>query len=206
MSRSFRTEKESVTARRRGNTLPRVVERAPAPGDIHPLTARAIRGLFDGIPAEYLHGLTRIELRARCTAEVGQPFGCYQRREKVVVLYSVPPTIWEFPGLRADFRRSLAACYAIISKEEGCVRVAWPDQSLISLWYYSNVFTHELGHHYVEQYRHKNGEVGGRLFNEFVAEMHARRFTEQLFKRQRIATKKANKLINLRLVRPTAKT
>jgi len=186
MSRSFHTEKESVTARRRGNMLPRVVVRAPARGDIHPLTARAIRGLFEHIPAEYLHGLTRIELRAR-NAKVGQPFGCYQRREKVVILYSVPPTIWEFPGLRADFRRSLQACYAVISKEEGRVRVTWPDESLISLWYYSDVFTHELGHHYVEQYRHKNGRVGGRLFREFVAEMHARRFTEQLFKRRRTA-------------------
>ena len=191
MSRSLRTQKESVAARRRVSTLPRVTERAPARGDIHPLTARAVRGLFERVPVEYLHGLARVELRARQTAEVGQPFGCYRRGEKVVILYSVPPTIWEFSGLRADFRRSLESCYAVISQHEDRVRVTWPDDSLISLWYYAHVFTHELGHHYVEQYRHKNGRVGGRLFNEFIAEMHARRFTEQLFKRRRAATQKA---------------
>jgi hypothetical protein len=180
-----------VIAKRRGGTLPRIVERAPAAGDIHPLTARALRGLFERIPAEYLYGLARIELRARRTAAVGQPFGCYRRDEKVLILYSVPPRVWRFPSVRSDFCRSLEACYGAFTQREGHIEIIWPDDAFISLWYYAHVFTHELGHHYVEQYRHKNGRVGGRLFNEFIAEMHARRFTEQLFKRRRSATKKA---------------
>jgi hypothetical protein len=46
MSRSYRTQKESVIAARRarrapdgGVKLPRIVEREPAPGDVHPLVA-----------------------------------------------------------------------------------------------------------------------------------------------------------------------
>ena len=191
MSRSYRRQKESVTARTRSAVAPRVVERAPAAGDIHPLTSRALRGLFERIPGEYLHGLSRIELRARRTTEIGQPFGCYRRGEKVIILYSVPPVVWAFFSLRADFRRSLEACYAVVARHEEGVRVTWPDDAFISLWYYCHVFTHELGHHYVEQYRHKNGRIGGRPFNEVVAEMHARRFTEQLFKRRKAATRKA---------------
>lgn len=193
MSRSYRTQKESVIARRRTATdaVPRVVERGPAAGDIHPLQSRAVRGLFERIPAEYLYGLTRVELRPRRTKAIGRPFGCYWRDEKAIILYSVPPVVWQFRSLSADFRHSLAACHAAITRRDDHVFVTWPDDALISLWYYAHVFTHELGHHYVEQYRAKNGRVGGKLFGEFVAEMHARRFTAQLFKRRRTATQKA---------------
>ena len=193
MSRSYRTQKESIIARRRVTMLPRVIERPPAFGDIHPLAGRTVRCLFRRIPLEYLYGLARIELRPRQTAAVGQPFGCYLRDEKIVILYSVPPSVWQFPGrLPADYRRSFEARSATISQHGDHVRVTWPDEGgFMRLWYYAYVFTHELGHHYVEQYRAKNGRVGGRLFNKIVAEMHARRFTAQLFKRPRAATQKA---------------
>jgi hypothetical protein len=185
MSQSYRTQKEAVIARRRvpeGASL-RIIAREPAPGDIHPLRQRAIRGLLERIPLEYVYGLSRIELRPRRTKTIGNPFGYYWRDEKAIILYSVPPVAWHFRSLRANFRRSLIACHAAITPEENGVCVTWPDDALISLWFYAHVFTHELGHHYVEQYRAKNGRVGGRFFQEFVAEMHARRFTNALFKR-----------------------
>jgi hypothetical protein len=165
--------------------LPRIIARKPAPGDIHPLRKRAIGGLFARIPPEYLYGLSRVELRARQTKAIGKPFGCYRRDEKVIILYSVPPVIWHFPSLLADFRRSLTACYAVVASDEEGIRVTWPEDALISLWYYAHVLTHELGHHYVEQYRVKSGRLGGTLFAEFVAEMHARRLTADFFRAHR---------------------
>jgi hypothetical protein len=53
MSRSFRTQKESVIAARRikkdqqGDIiLPRIIERKPAFGDIHPISKTAIKRIF----------------------------------------------------------------------------------------------------------------------------------------------------------------
>jgi hypothetical protein len=193
MSRSYRTQKEGVIAKRRvpQNAGVRVIEREPGPGDIHPLPKRTIRGWLQQIPFKYVYGLSRVELRPRRTKGVGKPFGCYWPDEKAIILYSVPPLVWRFPSIRADFRRSLLACHVTITQEMDGVQVVWSDSILISLWYYAHVFTHELGHHYVEQYRTKNGRVGGRVFSEFVAEMHARRFTADFFKRRRAATRKA---------------
>lgn len=92
MSRSFRSQKESVIAERaierdgEGRPLlPRIVERAPAPGDIHPVSKRVLRRLLSGLPVEYLHGLSRIELRARELPLIGQPFGSYWVGERAIV-------------------------------------------------------------------------------------------------------------------------
>ena len=157
MSRSYRTQKEAVIAKRRvpGRVGLRVIERQPASGDIHPLPKRTIRGLLQQIPLEYVYGLSRVELRPRQTKAIGKPFGCYLPDEKAIILYSVPPLVWHFPSMRADFRRSLIACHVTITQEADSVRVVWPESVLISLWYYAHVFTHELGHHYVEQYPHE---------------------------------------------------
>lgn len=77
MSRSYRTLKESMLAKRRliknknGEIiLPRVIERRPASGDVHPLSKTAIRGILKKLPLEYVYGLKHIELRAR-NSEVG---------------------------------------------------------------------------------------------------------------------------------------
>src|SRR5438552_12590494 len=83
MSRSYRTQKESIIARRRVTMLPRVIERPPAFGDIHPLAGRTVRCLFRRIPLEYLYGLARIELRPRQTAAVGQPLAATYATRKL---------------------------------------------------------------------------------------------------------------------------
>lgn len=98
MSRSFRTEKESVAAARRiertedgGVILPRIVERRPKPGDSHPLPKRALQALLQKIPVEYLYGLKRIELRARWD---GMEFlACYVPQQREIRLYSLPMTM-----------------------------------------------------------------------------------------------------------------
>jgi len=62
MSRSFRTQKEAIIARRHivrvGNGapfVPRIIERAPAPGDIHPVPKRNMRFFLERVPVEYLY-------------------------------------------------------------------------------------------------------------------------------------------------------
>lgn len=51
----------------------------------------------------------------------------------------------------------------------------------MSVWFYCEVFAHELGHHFRNQYRYKRkrAEI---IKEELVADLHARRFKESLFK------------------------
>ena len=170
MSRSYRTQKESVMAGRRAQrdregsiVFPRIVEREPASGDIHPLSKRTIAQQLKNLPVEYLYGLSRIELRARQGSEIGRPFGSYWNDERAIILYSLP-TVWRLQGISKEFAKSLARFYADFKFEEEVVMVSWPNEAVMGLWFYCDVFAHELGHHFVEQYQNKNGRVQGRRF------------------------------------------
>lgn len=191
MSDSYRTEKESIAAARRikrnsnGQIVyPRVVVKPPTLGDAHPLTRRDLSKLFQEIPLEYLYGLNRIELRGRLNNEIGRPFGQYSPTEKVITLFSLPYE-WRFQSLKQGFRSSLLRFYPQIVDEDDSVIVRWPKPEIMSLWFYLDVFTHELGHHYRVQYRHKNGGLGRYKDEELVAELHAERFTNKLFEKAR---------------------
>jgi hypothetical protein len=189
MSDSYRTQKESVLAARRikrnsqGEPIyPRIIVKPPSKGDVHPLTKQTLNRLLRQIPIEYVYGLRRIELQGRLNTGIGHPFGLYLPDEKVVRLFSLP-TEWRLKKLGKSFRSSLLKFYAEISEEDESVIVNWPDQNVMTLWYYCDVFTHELGHHFRCQYRHKNGGLGSRIHEEFVAELHAKRFTDALFRK-----------------------
>jgi len=201
MSRSYRTLRESVIAVRRAErgadgsvVLPRVVEREPAPGDIHPLSKGTVMRVLEKLPVEYLYGLSRIELRPRQGSEIGCPYGCYWRDEGAIILYSLP-TVWRLRGISKDLVRSLTRFYADFKFEEEAILVSWRDEAVMGLWFYCDVFTHELGHHFVEQYQNKNGRVQGRCFEEFVADLQARRFTEEVFARIKSKRTLANKTV-----------
>ncbi|HVF10993.1 MAG TPA: hypothetical protein VNA16_09340 [Abditibacteriaceae bacterium] len=188
MSQSERTQKEGDIARRRirltasGQIVyPRIIVKPPRPGDVHPLTRQDLRSLFKRIPLKYLYGLRRIELRSRGNDEIGHPYGSYRPGEKVIVLYSLPYE-WRFPGYNAgnvysSFRRFCAE----ITEDDDSVIVRWPDPKKLSYWFYSDVFAHELGHHFRWQYRHKNGRFGRLRDEELVAELHAERLTKARF-------------------------
>ena len=164
--------------------FPRIIERRPRRGDMHPLNGRAVRAILRQIPLEYLYGLSRIELRAR-TSDVGVPFGQYRRDEKAIILYSLP-SLWIFPSLNPTMRHSLSRFYAKIEPTpEGLVCVTWPKDCLMSLWFYCEVMAHELGHHYRWQYRHRNGRKGSRVDEEIVADLHAKRLTDQILQKGR---------------------
>jgi hypothetical protein len=176
-----------VTADRRiqrtadGNpVLPRIIERAPAPGDSHPLPKRVLRRLLQRVPVEFIYGLSRIELRPRQLPLIGAPFGSYWVGERAIVLYSLPP-VFHCRSLSADFRRSLNRFHADIQSGANGFTVSWREPAVMSLWFYSFVFTHELGHHFVEQYKSKNSRIRSRNAEELVADLHAKRFTDELF-------------------------
>lgn len=160
--------------------LPHVLSRAPARGDVHPLGKSVLSHLLGKLPVEYLYGLSRVELRARQGDEVGSPFAIYWKDERAIILYSLP-MVWRFRSISRDFARSLLKFYADIQFEEESVVVSWRDESVMALWFYCDVFTHELGHHFVRQYRGKNSGIRSRRHEELVAELHARRFTDELF-------------------------
>ena len=187
MSRSYRSQKESVTAERRierkadgSPELPRIIERAPGPGDVHPLPKRVLRRVLQCMPVEYLYGLSRIELRAREKPFIGEPFGCYWVGEKAIVLYSLPPVFY-YRSLEIEFRRSLKRSRAMIESIAYGFKISWPEPEMMSRWFYSYVFTHELGHHFVEQYKTRNSRIRSRNAEEWVADLHAKRLTDELF-------------------------
>jgi len=187
MSNSYRTQKESIAAERlierdeAGKPrLPRVIERAATPGDTHPIPKRVLRRVLTEIPIEYVYGLSRIEMRARQEPGIGRPFGCYVHSERAIILYSLPP-VWHFDRLADDFRQSLERFHARIVPSSPGFIIMWPEPGLLALWFYSYVFTHELGHHFAEQYKAKNGVMPSRSVSERSADLHARRLTDLLF-------------------------
>lgn len=190
MSRSYRTQKESLIAERRitrfedgSILLPSILERSPKDGDIQPLSKQDLLYVLPKIPIEYIYGLDRIELRAREKDFVGRPFGLYRRDEKVIILYSLPK-IWRLRSGSMKFAKTLKKFYADLTFDDSCLILSWREPVLITLWYYYYVFTHELGHHFVEQYRHKNGRLLGRRHNELIANLIAERFINDFFNKK----------------------
>jgi hypothetical protein len=135
--------------------------------------------MFDLIPLQYLYGLRRIELRPRQSNRIGKPFAFYSVGDKSIILYSLP-IVWRLDSIPARFQRVLEAYDAIVEKSADSVIVRWPDQAKMSIWYWTDVLMHELGHHFMHQYRHKNGTVNIAEAREFIADLHARRFMTAL--------------------------
>jgi hypothetical protein len=193
MSKSYRTQKPSAAAARRMRieedgavALPRIIERLPRRGDVHALPADVLRGaLRVDVPIEYLHGLRRIELRAR-TGEVGEPFGCYLPDEKVIILYSIPTSwTWHHTSAAPSIVRRMKRFYAQVKRSESEVSVSWPASQVLGIWFFLEVLGHELGHHFRNQYRGRRSAPRLRIHEELVAELHANRFETALKRRVR---------------------
>lgn len=205
MSRSYRTQKEATIANKRmprdrsGSIVyPRVVERKPSPGDIHPVSKPVLSRLFcDMIPLEYVYGLKRVELRPRRNNQIGYPFGEYQWDEPVIRLYSLPLE-WSFKGFDKQLLDSVVSCNGIVrlaDSGEDLIHVKWPGEACLGLWFYSYVITHELGHHFNERYKTKNSRSKAGKYEELVADLHAKRLTEALHKEllRRVREREANR-------------
>ena len=161
---------------------PRVIERRPRHGDIHPVPKDLLEALLVIVPPEYVHGLRCIELRAR-QGPVGYPYASYRRSEKVVVVYSVP-TEWEHRSIPEYEQRSMRRHGARLENRGDAWVVRWDDPEGLAFWFAFIVIFHELGHHFAEQYRRRKGAVHGRAYEEADAYARARRiyrgFTQRL--------------------------
>ena len=186
MARSYRTEKPSVLAiyripRDRDNRFvyPRVIARRPSPGDVHPLSKQSLSGILRQTPIEYLYGLKRIELRPRRNNKIGEPFGCYLPNEKTIWLYSLPP-IWRMKEIPPGLRHNVKSFGAAVVNVNDSVEVRWleSESAYVDVWFLT-IFMHELGHHFVEQYRNQRGRIGGRRHEELVADLRSVRLFNQ---------------------------
>jgi hypothetical protein len=188
MARSFHTDPPGIQAYREAiqhknvrTLLPRMIERRPRPGDVTPIGKSVARNLLLATKPKYFVGIKAIEFLPRI-GEVGFPFGCYYSRDQRVVLYSLPLE-WPPMKLNESWRDGLNSWGAEIEKaDEGHWIASWPSRRILSIWFYSIVFNHELGHHYHWQYRQRNAnpEYVTRRGREIFANMHRRRLLYDL--------------------------
>jgi hypothetical protein len=190
MSQSYRDQKPRYLAARRfgiglndDKPLPRIIERKSRKGDIHPLNARLLRGALRlDVPLDYLYGLSRIELRARMGNEIGVPFGCYLTDEKAIILYSLPLS-WCWQTAPPSLLNSMSNLGAEIISSESKISVSWSDKESLAVWLFIEVVGHELGHHFKNQYKSRQGALGSVNHEEWVADLHARRFAKRMWQR-----------------------
>jgi hypothetical protein len=181
MSNSFRTQREDVVALRdAAEQHLRIIERRPFPGDLHPISKSELESVLAVIPPEMLHGLRSVELRPR-NHEVGNPFAQYRSKAKSIILYSVPHS-WEFDAFYPSLAREVGDAGAEVTREGKRMRVAWPDEDSLRLWYFFDVFGHELGHHFDYQFKHKNGRSPDRSVAERFAELNSAKLREHVAK------------------------
>jgi len=174
MSRSYRTDPTNVIARRRAplsSDRCRIIERRPAHGDIHPVTAKQLQRITRGIYGRYFYGLSSIELLPRLGSSIGEPYGEYLNDEKIIRLYSVPFPEWHFRGqINAYFYEAHGA--SILSSQDSCV-LRWPRLVDLAYFIYREVFLHELGHHFHNRYRTKRPHPKTPAAKESSADRHA---------------------------------
>jgi hypothetical protein len=161
--------------------LPRIVNRKPRTGDVHPLTRDQIRYYLLLVPPAYIYGLEAVELRPRKDA-VGCPYGLYSEGEKRIWLYSCPAREWRFseeiwPGHKAVL--SYGAKMVTSQNAGKDVVVEWNDPVDIELLFV-DALLHELGHHYVNQYKSSRGRPATRSRNEAVANLHVEKLWQHI--------------------------
>ena len=188
MSRSYRTRPRSVIADERmprdgdGNIIfPRIVTRRPKTGDIHPLDKRAIAVAYKRLPLEYFYGLKEIVLMPR-NGEVGQPFGKYSPHSKQIVLYSVPASNWVLESAPKSYLDHLKNNHASVSLEGCKAIIEWETPFLFI--FFLNVLFHELGHHYIYQYKCKQKPPMDVYLNEWHADLQVSRIHKHTFRKR----------------------
>jgi hypothetical protein len=164
-----------IQRNREGKVIfPRLVERRPRPGDLHPLPKKLLDVLLRYQQIDYLNGLKRIELRPRTSEQVGKPFGFYLRSERLIVLYSMPAT-WTIPAGAVGLFEVVAWFGASVTPADGNCIIEWCSLTDLAQFMYCWVFQHELGHHHDWEYRRKRSLPKTRKSMETSADLHAGR-------------------------------
>lgn len=188
MSKSGRTDPPAVVASRRMDTnedgepkLPRIIERRPFSGDVHPVPKQVLESLLLKVPPQYWYGLTAIEFRAR-NGPIGEPFALYHPNDQRIWLYSLPLE-WRLTHVAEWVRDSLDEYGAEVSEADEGFQVSWPDPAwpMMSLWFFHRVFLHELGHHFNYQYKARRTPIKGLAYEEANATLHGFRIERSLF-------------------------
>ena len=179
MSDSFHTRPPRQTAkarfaRDRNDQLiaPRIIERKPYPGDIHPITKRYILAFIRHLPIEYTYGLSSIELLPR-KAAIGEPYGLYMNDESRIILYSLPWPIWCFNTLLPHIEDWYYGHSAETTRLPDIVEVHWKQRIDIAFFMFAEVFLHELGHHHQNRFRRKIRYPSNRSSCEQSVDRHA---------------------------------
>lgn len=171
MSRSTRTPRAATP------TFPRVVARKPRRGDVHALSPTQIRAFLRALPGEQLHGLVRIELRARVD-DVGDPFALYRREERDILVYSLPPGEWWMTSIDPACALELRRAGATIVRHRHGVSIHFSDGGMDE--FMRDVLAHEIGHHIRNQTVARYPRVARTADEEAVADLHARRTRARL--------------------------
>ncbi len=81
-------------------------------------------------------------------------------------------------------QRSVAQFGATVSKVDDHVEINWlvSENARLDQWFCAEVLTHELGHHFVEQYKTKRGGNRKSIHHEIVADIHSQRLCDGLLK------------------------
>jgi hypothetical protein len=164
--------------------LPRILQRKPRPGDIHPLKPGTLHDCLRIVPPAYVYGLKAVELSPR-RGDVGAPYGVYLRGEKRIRLYSCPPRFWRFSSAAWPQHEGVLSRGARLvgsDEDKATVLVEWLDRDNLEM-VYIHVLFHELGHHYVNQYRSSRGRPKTRKTNEIVADLHDDKISIHLMRR-----------------------
>jgi hypothetical protein len=191
MARSYRSMQPEALATRTveragGRFLPRIVEREPRLGDVHPLPSGVLRRFLGWVPLAYLHSLRRIELRPRVSERVGRPFGLYDPSERMIILYSLPLS-WTWPGFKRSslLLRGMRAIGAAISVEASTVTVTWPSPERLGAWFWREILVHELSHHYRQAFRGRRGKHGSGA-EEIMATVYGDRLVRDIRRQMRM--------------------
>jgi hypothetical protein len=147
------TPSHGVSTHKGAPAIPRIVEHEPRPGDIHPVTRSMLLRLLAGMGPHLLKGVSRIELRARVSPDVGNPHGTYSPRDEMIRLFSVPFPDWPCELEVLSPRSRWARFGATLIFRDGQPFIHWTRVEDLARYYFVVVFAHELGHHYV--YRHR---------------------------------------------------
>jgi hypothetical protein len=189
MSDSYRTRPRGIIARERmprdrnGRVIyPRIIIRKPRPGDIHPLNRKLITFAYKKLPLEYFYGLKEIELRARTDA-VSKPFAKYSIYAKKIIMYSVPKEQWYIEDAPRPLIAALRRYSAKVRKFEDGIIVEWEEDFLLFMFYLS-IFFHELGHHYLFQYKCKKRPPMDVYLNEWHADAQVVKLQKLAFGRR----------------------
>lgn len=130
---------------------PRIIDRAAAPGTLHPATRADIADVLRFFGPQYTYGLRSIELRTRPT----NASLCLGRLlvPGRVILFAQPEVPWILPGSLSNRDADrLRRAGAIVTELTGIQTVVdWPDDTLRQFMLL-DVLMHEVGHHMLQQH------------------------------------------------------